>query len=125
MKFVHTADWQIGMRADSIGNCGPRVREERFAAAKCVIDVAKSKNVDCILVAGDVFEDNAVDRSLVQKVADTLRSFSGPVLIIPGNHDPRFPARSGNIRHGTPQISKSFVKMSVSNSDRPSSTPAR
>ena len=91
MKFVHTADWQIGMRADSVGDCGPKVREERFAAAKRVIDVAKSENVDFILVAGDVFEDNGVDRKLVQKVADILRSFGGPVLIIPGNHDPLVP----------------------------------
>ncbi len=91
MKFVHTADWQIGMRADSVGDCGPRVRDERFAAAKRVIEVAKTENVDFILVAGDVFEDNGVDRSLVQKVADILRSFPGPVLIIPGNHDPFVP----------------------------------
>lgn len=91
MKFIHTADWQIGMKADSVGDCGPRVREERFAAAKRVIDVAKSENVDFILVAGDVFEDNGVDRKLVQKVADILRSFPGPVWIIPGNHDPLVP----------------------------------
>ena len=91
MKFVHTADWQIGMRADSVGNFAAKVREERFAAAKRVIEVAKSENVDFILLAGDVFEDNAVDRKLVQKVADILRSFGGPVLIIPGNHDPFVP----------------------------------
>ncbi len=91
MKFIHTADWQIGMRADSVGDCASRVREERFAAAKRVIDVAKSETVDFILVAGDIFEDNAVDRKLVQKIADILRSFSGPVLIIPGNHDPLVP----------------------------------
>ncbi|MFA6223399.1 MAG: DNA repair exonuclease [Desulfomonilaceae bacterium] len=91
MKFVHTADWQIGMRADSIGDRAPRVREERLAAARRVMDVAKSENADFILVAGDIFEDNAVDRRLVQKVADILRSFPGPVLIIPGNHDPLLP----------------------------------
>ncbi len=91
MKFIHTADWQIGMRADSIGDRAPQVREERLAAARRVIDVAKTENADFILVAGDIFEDNGVDRRLVQKVADILRSFSGPVLIIPGNHDPLVP----------------------------------
>ena len=33
MRFVHTADWQIGMRAAHVGGAGPRVREERLAAA--------------------------------------------------------------------------------------------
>ncbi|MGC8657566.1 MAG: metallophosphoesterase family protein [Desulfomonilaceae bacterium] len=91
MKFLHTADWQIGMKADSVGDCGKRVREERLAAGARVIEVAKSENVDFILVAGDIFEDNGVDRSLVQKTADIFRSFSKPVLIIPGNHDPLVP----------------------------------
>ncbi len=91
MKFIHTADWQIGMKAEALGDRAPQVREERLAAAQRVIEVARTENADFILVAGDVFEDNAVDRRLVQKVADTLRSFGAPIFIIPGNHDPLIP----------------------------------
>jgi DNA repair exonuclease SbcCD nuclease subunit len=47
--------------------------------------------VDFTLVAGDTLEDNGVDRVLVQKVADILASFGGPVYVIPGNHDPLVP----------------------------------
>ena len=36
-------------------------------------------------------EDNAVDRVQVQKVADVLAAFTGPVYLIPGNHDPFSP----------------------------------
>ena len=91
MKFLHTADWQIGMKAQSLGEVGARVREERLAAGKRVVDAAQAHGAEFIIVAGDVFEDNAIDRVLVQKVADILGGFNGPVFIIPGNHDPLTP----------------------------------
>jgi len=64
MKFLHTADWQIGMKAAALGDAGARVREERLAAGRRVVEAAKSHHVDFVLVAGDLFEDNAVDRVL-------------------------------------------------------------
>jgi len=91
MKFLHTADWQIGMKAADLGAAGERVREERLAAARRVIDAGKDHGVDFILVAGDLFEDNAVNRVLIQKISDILTQFGGPVFIIPGNHDPLVP----------------------------------
>lgn len=91
MKFLHTADWQIGMKAAGLGDAGARVREERLAAGRRVVEVAQASGAEFILVAGDLFEDNAIDRVLVQKVADILAAFSGLVFIIPGNHDPLMP----------------------------------
>ncbi len=91
MKFLHTGDWQIGMRAADLGTSGERVREERLAAARRVVDAGKDHGVDFILLAGDLFEDNAVNRVLIQKIADILTQFGGPVFIIPGNHDPLVP----------------------------------
>lgn len=91
MKFLHTADWQIGMKASSLGNAADRLREERLTAGSRVVEVARKYEVQFILIAGDLFEDNAVDRVLVQKTADILSSFGGPVYIIPGNHDPLMP----------------------------------
>ena len=88
VKFIHTADWQIGMKAAHVGAVGSRVRAERLESAKRVVQVAADRQADFIIVAGDTFEDNAVDRVLVQKVADILGSFSGPVYLTSGNHDP-------------------------------------
>ena len=41
MKFLHTADWQLGMEAARVGDVGERVREERLLAARkgCVGDI--------------------------------------------------------------------------------------
>ncbi|MEW6264154.1 MAG: DNA repair exonuclease [Thermodesulfobacteriota bacterium] len=91
MKFLHTADWQIGLKAKAVGQAGSRVREERLAAARRVVTLANKEKVDFLLLAGDVFEDNGVDRYLVQQVGDVLARAAGPVYIIPGNHDPAVP----------------------------------
>lgn len=91
MKFIHTADWQVGMKAAHVGDCGDRVREERLESARRVVSAAVDNAADFMLVAGDTFEDNGVDRVLVQKVADILGGFESMVYIIPGNHDPMVP----------------------------------
>ena len=91
MRFIHTADWQIGMKAAHVGKAGRKIREERLAGARRVIETAKNHEADFILLAGDTFEDNGVDRVLVQKTADILSEFGGPVYLIPGNHDPLVP----------------------------------
>lgn len=107
LRFVHTADWQIGMKAESAGRAAAKVRAERFEAARRVVQTAQEHKADFIVVAGDVFEDNAVDRTLVQRTADVLDRFGGPVFVIPGNHDPLVPGsvwdhpawrQSGSIR---------------------------
>lgn len=106
MRFVHTGDWQIGMRAAAVGTAGTRVREERFAAGQRVVATAQLQGAEFLLVAGDTFEDNGVDRTQVQRVIDILSAFDGPVYIIPGNHDPLCPgsvwehpawSRAGNL----------------------------
>jgi len=91
VRFLHTADWQIGMKAAHVGGAASRVRDERLLAAQRVVRLAKDNSAEFILLAGDTFEDNGVDRVLVQKVADTLASFAKPVFVIPGNHDPLVP----------------------------------
>jgi len=91
MRFLHTADWQIGMKAAHAGQAAAQVREERLASARRVVEAAREASAEFIVVAGDTFEDNGVERVLIQRVADILASFGGPVYIIPGNHDPFVP----------------------------------
>jgi len=91
VRFLHTADWQMGMKAGKLGDAGKRVREERLEAGRRVVQAARDNAADFILVAGDLFEDNAVERTLVQQVADILASAPCPVYVIPGNHDPSVP----------------------------------
>ena len=88
MKFLHTADWQIGMKALHVGVESARVRATRIEAAAHVIEVARAETADFVLIAGDTFECNAIDRAVVQRIGDILAGFDSPVFILPGNHDP-------------------------------------
>jgi len=91
MRILHTADWQIGMKAAHAGDAGERVREERLAAGDRVVAAANEHGAEVLVVAGDLFEDNAVGRTLVQRTGDCLARFRGPVYLLPGNHDPLVP----------------------------------
>ncbi|MBI5586713.1 MAG: DNA repair exonuclease [Deltaproteobacteria bacterium] len=91
MKFLHTADWQLGMKAVQVGGAGERVRTERLKTASRIVELAREQAVDFILLAGDTFEDNAVERVLIQQSADLLGGAGLPVYLIPGNHDPLVP----------------------------------
>ncbi|MFN0104930.1 MAG: exonuclease SbcCD subunit D [Bryobacteraceae bacterium] len=87
MHFLHTADWQIGMKAAATGGAAKAVRQARLESAARVVAL----EADFLLVAGDTFEDNAVDRALVQQTGEILSRFHGPVYLLPGNHDPLLP----------------------------------
>jgi DNA repair exonuclease SbcCD nuclease subunit len=87
MKFLHTADWQVGMRAAHLGDKGERVRQARLESARRVVEEARREKVDFIIVAGDTFEDNGVDRVKVREVARIMGGAGCPVFVIPGNHD--------------------------------------
>src|SRR6187200_2323917 len=91
VKLLHTADWQIGMRAAQCGRAAERVREARLRAAERVIALANEQRVDAVILAGDTFEDSSVPRDLVRRVADVLRRSEAPVFVLPGNHDPLVP----------------------------------
>ncbi len=91
MRFIHTADWQIGMKAAHVGSAGERVRAERLEASRRVMHLAREHGAEFVLLAGDTFEDNAVGRVTVRQVAELLRESSIPVFLLPGNHDPLVP----------------------------------
>lgn len=92
MKFVHTADWHIGMKFGSFDPEHAKIaRKARLEAAERLVRMANENHAELILIAGDLFQDNAVDRSTVTQTANILSKFNGRVFIIPGNHDPLVP----------------------------------
>ncbi len=72
MKFLHTADWQLGMRAAQEGGAAERVRAEPLKTVERIIRLALDQTVDFILLAGDTFEDNVVERVPVPQAAELL-----------------------------------------------------
>ena len=88
MKFLHTADWQIGMRALAAGERAAEVRERRVATARAIVALANERGVDCVIVAGDQFEESAPSTAEIGSVASLLSDARMPVIVLPGNHDP-------------------------------------
>ncbi len=89
VRFLHTADWQMGMKALQAGEKAKEVRAKRFEAAARVVELAKLERVEFVLLAGDLFEHYDVDEAVVRKTVALLDSFSPiPVFVLPGNHDP-------------------------------------
>ena len=99
MRFIHTADWQIGMPAAQFGAKSEAVREARFASLERIISVAVDRGVDFIIVSGDVFDDLAVPDGTVQRVARIIGKFGKPIYLLPGNHDPGYSASLWNRAH--------------------------
>ena len=88
-RFIHSADWQLGARFKQFGTKGDLLRKARLATLRRALELAQKKTVDAFLIAGDLFEDNQVEDSLVAAVLDLFREFASvPIYILPGNHDP-------------------------------------
>lgn len=90
-RFLHTADWQIGMNAREVGRKGERLREARFAAAEKVIRIANEAAVQAVVLAGDTFEESDVSGEWVERTVRILEQSSAPVYVLPANHDPLVP----------------------------------
>ena len=93
IRILHTADWQLGKPfAGLSGDTGALLRAARFDAVRTIARLAREHEVDAVLVAGDVFDDNYVERATVAKALAAMREFDGPWLLLPGNHDPALAA---------------------------------
>ena len=91
MKFLHTADWQLGMKAVHLRDKAEAARSARFQAARRILEIARTAKVDFLILAGDTFEHHGIARAKVREVASMLAQASCPVYILPGNHDPASP----------------------------------
>ena len=88
MRFLHTADWQIGMKCSAAGERADDARRERLETVKRIVDVANERELDFMLVAGDVFDSRTPGASDTAVVVAQLKRVRVPVFVLPGNHDP-------------------------------------
>ena len=89
MRFIHTADWQLGLKLRYLSpERAAQLRLLRFQTVRAIGALARELRADAVLVAGDVLDDNALGRDALQQTSDALGSFGDiPVGLLPGNHD--------------------------------------
>jgi hypothetical protein len=88
MRFLHTADWQIGMKCSAAGEHAADARRERLETVKRIVDVANERELDFMLIAGDLFDGRTPEASEMGVVVEQLKRVKVPVYVLPGNHDP-------------------------------------
>lgn len=89
VSFIHTADWQTGRVFGNIGgDAGVLLKAQRVKTVQRIAELAAERDVDAVLVAGDVFEDNLVSNETVHALIHAMEGFKGSWVLIPGNHDP-------------------------------------
>ncbi|KAF0095628.1 MAG: metallophosphoesterase [Puniceicoccaceae bacterium 5H] len=89
MKFLHTADWQLGKPYGRIQDLDKRARarQERVEAVRRMTALVREHEASCVVVAGDLFDSSTVDKSTVSAGLSAIGGLEVPVLVIPGNHD--------------------------------------
>ena len=89
MRFLHTADWQLGMNRHFLnGEAQPRYSAARRDAVVRLGAVAAEAGAEFVVVAGDVFEHNQLAPRDVSQSLEAMRAIAVPVYLLPGNHDP-------------------------------------
>jgi DNA repair exonuclease SbcCD nuclease subunit len=89
MRFLHTADWHLGMTRRFLApEAQARFAADRLQAVRHMAQLAADEGCAFVVACGDLFDSNHVDRQVVARALDALGSFEVPVYLLPGNHDP-------------------------------------
>ena len=92
ISFIHAADLHLGLRLTRFDkDCADKVRGARILALENILAEAEDRAVDFIVIAGDLFDDNAIDSTTSLRTFRILESSAVPVFVLPGNHDPLLP----------------------------------
>jgi DNA repair exonuclease SbcCD nuclease subunit len=88
MRFIHTADWQIGKPFRNFGEKDGVLRQARLAAIEAIGSLAREEGASHVLVAGDLYDNDAPSQKTLLEPLERMRNFPGVSWhIIPGNHD--------------------------------------
>ncbi|MCQ3804330.1 MAG: DNA repair exonuclease [bacterium] len=90
VRFLHTADWQIGMTRYYLeGEAQSRFSQARIDVIRRIGSLAAEERCRFVLVCGDVFESNQVERDIVIRALEAMAETPQiPFYLLPGNHDP-------------------------------------
>jgi len=86
MRILHTADWHLGKKLDNFSR-----HEEQELILKEIIQIANEKDVDIVIIAGDLFDNFNPSNASLELYYYSLKALTGngkrPVFAIAGNHD--------------------------------------
>ena len=122
MKFLHTADWQIGKSFQYIKESSKQelLRQKRLETVREFKSIIVQQDLSFVVVCGDLFDSPTPDGATVASICAAIGELNVPVYAIPGNHDHGGPGCIweqaffyGN-RNSSPQIFTYYWKLSPS-----------
>ena len=90
VRFLHTADWQLGMTRHFLSG----EAQALFSAARLNVieemgNLAINEGCEFVVVCGDVFESNQVERKVITRAFEKMSAIPKVTFyLLPGNHDP-------------------------------------
>lgn len=89
IRFLHTADLQIGKPFQSITDSAKReaLRKQRVDTVRSLRTVIESESLSFVVICGDLFDSATPDSATVSALCSAIGSLKVPVYAIPGNHD--------------------------------------
>jgi DNA repair exonuclease SbcCD nuclease subunit len=92
MRFIHTADWQIGKVFKRFGDREALFRDARLAAIDAIGELAIRERIGHVLVAGDIYDVQTPLPTTLRAPLERMRRFDRVCWwLLPGNHDPHRP----------------------------------
>ena len=89
VRILHTADWHLGKENSYLGALSGERKYEILSTALRAIALCEEENVDIMLVAGDIFDTNRIEDSLVNEIIEAFGQLTRTKVVIAlGNHDP-------------------------------------
>lgn len=86
MKFLHTADWHLGAKT----NGRDRLAEQKRTLEE-IISIANYENIDCVIIAGDVFNTASPSADAEELFFEAIQKLSNNgdrfIFVLAGNHD--------------------------------------
>lgn len=88
IRLLHTADWHLGATLQ-----GWSREPEHCAALAGLVDIARARAVDAVIVAGDIFDSLNPSAEAQRLLYETVRDLRAAcphaaIVLVAGNHDP-------------------------------------
>ncbi len=86
MRILHTSDWHLGRQFHNVS----LLDDQRLALAQ-IIDIIRTRQVDVVVVAGDIYDRSVPPATAVELLDDTVNTICHelqvPLILLSGNHD--------------------------------------
>jgi DNA repair exonuclease SbcCD nuclease subunit len=91
MRFIATADLQIGMPLHWLGDKQSVFDQSRIDTLRTIGRLVAETDAAAVVVAGDLFDRHPVAEDELVLTMEAIGELTVPVLVLPGNHDSHAP----------------------------------